>query len=71
MRRCRRERWTEPVVYVHPQRGASAFARLLESVTASTDREPDESFDDEDVLAKGEELCRRFRERVRETRRQR
>lgn len=57
---------TEPVVYDHPRREPSAFVRLLESVTAITDREPAASFDDEEVLAKGEELCRRFRDRVRE-----
>lgn len=43
-----------------------AYVRLLDDVTDMTDDEPDESFEDEEVLARVDELCRRFRERVRE-----
>lgn len=51
-------------VYRQPA-GAGAYARLVESLTRLTDVEPDETFATADVIALGEELCRRFQARVR------
>lgn len=42
-----------------------AYVRLLDKVAESTDREPDTSFEDEEVLARVDQLCLRFCERVR------
>jgi hypothetical protein len=59
-------RWAEPVLYTRPHRKASAFAGMLDSLTSLTHTEPDETFADKAVVAAGEELFRRFQQRVRE-----
>jgi len=43
----------------------SAYVQLLDKAAESTDKEPDTSFVDEEVLARVDEQCLRFCERVR------